>query len=321
MGVLHFLNVDDGDCSVIQHPSGRVTVIDVNNASPTVSKAILEALGVHGDFRQKDHPVNPIEYLGNREVRSVHRFILTHPDMDHMGGIKAFFDAFSPINFWDSDNEEEKEFETGSPHNEEDWDFYRNIRVTDPNSEPKRLTLLDRMVGCYWNKDEGSSSGGDGLHILSPTADLLNRANESGDFNDCSYVILYRSAAGTTLFPGDAQNATWDHLLSHHKSDIADVDLLIAPHHGRRSDLDFSFLDAVKPKLTFFGNAPSEHLAYDAWNNRKLPFITNNQANCIVVDTSGTTMSLYVTNESFARSLNANTFWSDQFRAFYCLEF
>ena len=32
MAVIHFLNVLEGDCNVIQHDSGRLTVIDVSNA-------------------------------------------------------------------------------------------------------------------------------------------------------------------------------------------------------------------------------------------------------------------------------------------------
>ena len=33
MSTIHFLNVKEGDCSVIEHNSGRVTVIDVCNAT------------------------------------------------------------------------------------------------------------------------------------------------------------------------------------------------------------------------------------------------------------------------------------------------
>jgi len=36
-------------------------------------------------------PVNPIEYLRDRGISEVFRFILTHPEMDHMDGIKDFF--------------------------------------------------------------------------------------------------------------------------------------------------------------------------------------------------------------------------------------
>ena len=32
MATIHFLNVLEGDCNIIQHDSGRLTVMDVSNA-------------------------------------------------------------------------------------------------------------------------------------------------------------------------------------------------------------------------------------------------------------------------------------------------
>jgi len=58
-------------------------------------------------------------------------------------------------------------------------------------------------------------------------------------------------------------------------------------------------------------------MAYAAWRNRGLSIITNNQANCMVVDASTTPMTLYVTHENFARRVNAVTYYSDTFKAWY----
>jgi len=75
MPVIHFLNVNNGDCSILQHGSGRVTVIDVCNAraetpfdelSETIDRLVGQAevleKGVAGNFQQKKYPVNPIRY-------------------------------------------------------------------------------------------------------------------------------------------------------------------------------------------------------------------------------------------------------------------
>ena len=71
------------------------------------------------------------------------------------------------------------------------------------------------------------------------------------------------------------------------------------------------------PTLTFFGNAPSEHLAYDAWRCRELPIITNNQANCMIVDAGTSPMILYVTYENFAKHSNPETYYDDTVKAWY----
>lgn len=323
MGVFHYLNVKQGDCSIIQHPTGHVTVVDVCNAASAnqeevaLAKAIVEA-GVPGNFNQKDTPVNPVAYLKKFGISSVFRFIATHPDMDHLDGIQSFFDEFSPVNLWDTDNECEKDFsDGGGQYNEDDWDFYTSLRDGKPTTDPKRLTLFAGERGHYYNRDAEGQGGGDGLHILAPTPELLAQANECDDYNDASYVILYRSNGGRILLAGDSHDKTWEHILANHEDDVKDVELLIAPHHGRKSDRSYDFLDVVRPKLTFFGNANSEHLAYGAWNGRGLTFITNNQANCMVVNTSVNPMDVYVTNKVFAEKCNPDTTYSNAFQGYY----
>jgi competence protein ComEC len=326
MPTIHFLNVKEGDCSVIQHNSGHVSVIDVCNAKQV--QLILEALqgqlatterGISGNFQQKNYPVNPISYLRGHGITNVFRYIQTHPDMDHMDGIKLFFQEFNPLNFWDTDNAREISSSSweGSPYNEDDWSFYRRLRDTKPEQDPRRLALLSGARGKFYNIAGDGSSGGDGISILAPTQELVEASSEDDEYNRCSYVILYRTGDNRIVFGGDSHDDTWNHILEKHQGDVTNIDLLIAPHHGRKSSRSYKFLDNLMPRLTFFGNAPSEHLAYSAWSYRELPFVTNNQANCMVVDAKTTPMTLYVTHEHFARRVNANTYYSSTLKSWY----
>lgn len=327
MATIHFLNVKQGDCSVIKHNSGHVTVIDVCNAKPTdvqTEKLITEMAkserGISGNFQQKKYPVNPISYLQEHSISSIFRYIQTHPDMDHMDGIKHLFGKFRPLNFWDTDNTKKIDDSSweNSPYNEEDWKFYKDLRDTKPCHDPKRLALLAGGRGQYWNVSDDGSSGGDGLQILAPTQKLVDSANEANqDYNDCSYVLLYRTGGNRIIFGGDSHDDTWEHILENYRRSVDNIDLLIAPHHGRDSDRSYEFLDVLKPTLTFFGNARSEHLAYSKWRNRGLSFITNNQANCMIVNASTNPMKLYVTNEKFARRVNLLSFYDYSFKAWY----
>lgn len=328
--LIHFLNVKDGDCNVIQHRNGNVSIIDVCNAAsvamvPRTSSfrqlgAARTILGgavppppVSGDFNQREFPVNPIDYLEQRNVNSVFRFVLTHPDMDHMDGIKSFFERFKPANFWDTDNNKAIDWtnDQSGKFREEDWEFYLSLRDGN-NQSAKRLTLHSESAGKYYNVGADGSSGGDGLHILAPTPDLVADANfRSENYHSCSYVILYMTGSKPhkILFGGDSHDDTWEYILKRHRPLVTDVDVLIAPHHGRASSRSYDFLEVLNPALTLFGNAPSEHLAYGAFNSRKLPYITNNQAGCILLDVDDT-ISVYVTNEKFARSRSPHTFES-----------
>ncbi len=277
-----------------------------------------------GNFNQKDYPVNPILYMKAFGIQSVFRFILTHPDMDHMDGIEAFWKRFGPINFWDTDNtcDKDADFDNGSPYSADDWAFYKKLRAGRGPAGLTRLTLYSGNSGQYWNQDEAGQSGGDGLYLLAPTVDLVSHANDCEDFNDCSYVLLYRTGPFRIVFGGDSHDTTWSHILANHKESVKNVDLLIAPHHGRKSDRNYDFLSVLQPKMTFFGNASSQDLAYSAWNYRKLPFITNNQAGSMIVypNLTDSSLDLYVTNENFARTQNSHTFYSENLRGWYVQE-
>ena len=302
-------------------------MIDVSNASPTdLTKASLtlrfsEELqkGTLGNYGQKYHPVNPVGYLLDRGISSIFRYIQTHPDMDHLDGIKAFFEEFAPVNFWDTNNSKEMESSSweNSPYSKEDWNFYKGLRDGNPSEDPRRLALLSGDTGPYWNDPGVGAGSGDGLHILAPTPALVLEANISDDYNRCSYVILYSTEGRRVVFAGDSHDRTWEHILENHAEHLHDIDLLIAPHHGRDSDRSYEFLDVLRPKLTLFGNAPSEDLAYDAWYSRQLRIVTNNQANCVIVDVGPESMRVFVTNKTFAEKENPWTFYDETLKGWY----
>lgn len=157
------------------------------------------------------------------------------------------------------------------------------------------------------------------MYVLAPTPGLCADAKTSGECNDYSYVLLYRSNGGRIILSGDSHDNSWEHIIKNHKNDVQDVNILLAPHHGRDSDRSFEFLDVVKPKLALFGNAESEHLAYPEFSKRSIPVITNNQAGCVVVDTDDTAMKVYVTNAAFAEAVSGAKTYSEPHRAYYCL--
>jgi len=315
MGVVHFLNVNEGDCALIQHASGHNTVIDISNG-PSV---VLEFESASGNHRQKEHPVDPVEYLKDLGIETVFRFILTHPDMDHMDGISFLFDNFSVLNFWDTQNNKVMDSDSDfGKYDKEDWEFYQKIRKS--KTDPKVINLFAGSKGPYYNETENGESGADGLYILAPTQELIDDANETKEYNDCSYVILYKVNYKKIIFSGDSAEKTWNYILENHKDDVTDVDVLIAPHHGRKTGGNNDYLDVLNPKLTLFGNAESQYLDYNAWISRGLDHITNNQANCIILNAdSENGIAVYVTYETFAKKRNPNSFYSTKYKAWYVM--
>ncbi len=308
MPSVHFINVSPGDCTLIRHGSGRVTMMDIcdgyvdpveTQRDLRLAKIVEELDSVRGNFGMSDYPTNPIDYARTLGVDKIFRFILSHPDMDHMDGIDALLDAFQVNNFWHSGIQRDKPDFSFGAYREEDWDRYELLRE---GREPG-VTTMCKLAGArfqFANEGDDVSSGGDGLYILAPDQNLVAAAAAGDDINDASYVLLYRSMGGRIIIPGDAHDETWEHVLTHYASDVENCSVLIAPHHGRDSGRSYDFLDHIRPKFTLFGSAPSEHLAYDAWRCRDLPFITSNQAGNVVLDILRGSINVYIENERFA---------------------
>lgn len=304
MSVIHFLNVQNGDCNIIEHNSGRVSVIDVccarkeiiNEECSQEDSGLIMNSTISGNYRQKEHPENPIRYLKKVvNCSSIFRYIQTHPDMDHMDGIKDLFEEFDVLNFWDTNNNKNISSDDFNKYRKKDWDFYQRIRKSD--SEPTVLYLTDNSKGEYYRCENG-----DGLFILAPSKTLVNEANQTEDYNELSYVLLYQTGNKKIIFAGDSGNKTWNYILANYKSLVSNVDVLLAPHHGRKTGGNDEYLDVLKPKLTLFGNAESEHLDYSSWNNRKLFKITNNEAGNVVLEIEDGEIKVFVSNENFAKN-------------------
>ena len=322
MATLHFLNVLEGDCNIIQHDSGRVTVMDVSNAyndEDTEEEKAVKASKEREEMRNRTHvpsdkknynqkkaPDNPIDYLKNNlKINSIFRFIISHPDMDHLDGIKDLYEEFSIYNTWDTDNDKEIDlngFFAG--YNKEDWKFYKNLRA-GKNTNTKRLTYFSKNDNQYYNEDN--------ITILCPTAELLKNGNETEDYNDASYALLFsppKKNGGNwkILLAGDTHDDSWEYILKNHKNEVSNIDILLAPHHGRDSSRNYDFLDTLNPKVTLFGNASSEHLAYTKYPKTR---ITNNQAGYVILDTSPDYLKIYVKNFEFARDFRAKLGWDE----------
>lgn len=310
MAKIHFLNVLDGDCTIVQHDSKHVSVIDVSNAYNTEDsfeeiavKSIKERIIKKENFvpdgkinyKQKEDPDNPINYLQKLGIQEIFRFIVTHPDMDHLDGIKDLYSEFSVINTWDTNNNKELDINNfPNKYNSADWKFYKQLR-DGKYENTKKLTYHAGDINSHYKEDY--------IKILCPTPQLVKQANEQGgDIHDLSYVLLFtppKVGGGTwkIIFAGDSHDNSWNHIIKNYTDEVANIDILFAPHHGRDSNRSYEFLKTLKPRATLLGNASSAHLAYSCYPKIR---ITNNQAGYVVIDINEERILFLVKNKSFA---------------------
>ena len=198
---------------------------------------------------------DPVDYYSRKfNNQSLFRFILTHPDMDHLSGLNEFSKKVPITNFWDTDNNKsfsDEDWE-GSPYDKNDWDKYQALRKSQ--TDPKSLQLhRDDTAECCWTQD--------GITILSPSPSLVRLANESEEYNHLSYVLRIEYAGVKVILGGDASKEAWDEIYKHYKNDFLKADILLAPHHGSSKNIHKDAFNAIAPDYVFVSVA--EGVDYD----------------------------------------------------------
>lgn len=273
MAKIHFLNVGHGDCTIIEHANGNITMIDINNGADVDeedAKPILESLSktrpeylarvASGQNKWKSWATllseagytikltNPIEFLKNKYPNnSVFRYIQTHPDFDHMRGLDALKKSGRQVlNFWDTEHTRQWNDEKDQESDKADWDAYQEYKG---GTRCTVLKLYRDAKGKYWNQDDTGNGGGNGLHILSPTPELVKDHDEDGERNNLSYVLQYKFANRTIIFGGDAEQTAWDSIYKKYGEGLK-CDVLKASHHGRDTGYHQESVKAMSPEFT-----------------------------------------------------------------------
>ncbi len=302
MPKIHCLTVGQGDCTLIQHGSGRVSMIDIcggNSEDEDIELLIRSILeDVKGNFRMCNSPTNPLKYLKENGFTEIWRYISTHPDMDHLDGFNALMNQFSVYNFWDQGARKEKPNFCGTPYREEDWDRY--VKVRDGREDGTQVIKVQQGSTLKFANEDDQAGHGDCITICAPSSRLVEQCNQAQSFNDASYIISYNANGGKVVLAGDADDNAWQCAIDRYPNLLRNVGFLLAPHHGRDSGRDRSFLSHLNPRFTLLECAPSKYLAYDAWRNRSLAYCTQNQCGNLVVDANGDDLRIYIENEDFA---------------------
>ena len=211
MSLIKSISVGNGDMFYIKHSSSNFTIIDCNMDDTNKEQIIAE--------------------IKNESLRkAIHRFISTHPDEDHIHGLKYLDDEMPILNFYCVQNEAAKDDET------EDFKRYCELR-----DSKKAFYLFCGCSRCWMNdNDKEKNYGSSGINILWPICDdehfkteLLNVKSGKSP-NNISPIIKYSLQDGVTvLWFGDLENSFTEKIKD--KIKLPKADIIFAPHHGRSS--------------------------------------------------------------------------------------
>ncbi|WP_317989181.1 MBL fold metallo-hydrolase [Faecalibacillus intestinalis] len=274
MSVIKSISVGNGDMFYIKHGSSNFTIIDCN-MDDTNKKEITD------------------EIIEESKEKDIIRFISTHPDEDHIHGLKYLDDQIGIANFYCVENQATKSDET------EDFKRYCELR----DSEKKAFHIYRECSRCWMNEDDKEKKyGSSGIFILWPIVDNqdykeeLSNAKDGKSPNNISPIIKYSLQDGVTvLWFGDLEEEFMEKI-----KDIIELpkaDIIFAPHHGRSSGkIPKEWMEDIDPKIVVIGEAPSDKINYLSRYNT----ITQNTAGDIIFDCYTNNVDIYVSKKNYS---------------------
>lgn len=265
---IHFLNVGHGDCTIIEHDNGHLSIVDINNgtqideqslesiaeevgAQRNIMWGVSKALGSAGEYLAEAgyniELTNPIEFLSkNYQGQNIWRYIQTHPHMDHMRGLSALHSSSNRIlNFWDTVHDFTPDT---NENNQQDWDTYKLLR--SDKSPATVLRLSEGASGFSYNTDSSDNPPGDGIEILHPPKGNNTAAEtEKDNPNNLSYVLRITSNGYSAILGGDAEEPVWEYLVDTYGKGLK-CNVLKASHHGRSSGYHKEAVRLMSPDFT-----------------------------------------------------------------------
>lgn len=277
---VHFLNVGEGDCTIIEHASGRISVVDLSSITTLDPDSLREAAGGLSGYRaatllgQDTAPwlreagktlaprTDALEYFDEHIGRfaDIFRLIITHPHMDHITGMHRLItqEPKDVENFWHAsrlnfDLDVCDWSKVAGRYSRDDWDTYRRVR---DSSDRRTFDQRQGRLASFWEED--------GLAIWAPTDELVAQAKQRNDPNILSMVLKLTHAGRSILLGGDATGAdSWPTIYPH--IDMTGVDVLKASHHGRNSGYHQPSVKEMSPWLTVASVGAKDHDATDMY--------------------------------------------------------
>lgn len=227
-----FLSVGEGDAAVMRFSGGRVMLIDAGGAWP-------------GGFDFGERVV--ARYLWREKIMRVDYLVVSHPDLDHFGGMAFVARNFSPREFWVTAALKPEPMYTALMAEVAAGKI--PLRIVDSSMRPLML-------------------GGASVRCLGPAPnEVQNRDNNLSmvlRIGQGSQNISQNLPAPSVLFTGDIEAAGERALLARTPAAMLAATVLKAPHHGSRTSSSSAFIAAVRPQVAILSLGYRNHFGFPA---------------------------------------------------------
>jgi competence protein ComEC len=199
-----FLSVGEGDGAVVRFPGSRVMVIDAG--------------GSFGGFDAGERIVAP--YLWSQKIMHVDYLALSHPDLDHFGGLDFIAMNFAPQSFW---------------------------TTSVPSLDVSYARFMDDLerakIPIVQVRNTAPVAVINGVTISS----LNGETGVARTHNNSSMVLRFNYGNTSILFTGDIESAG-ERAMLERRADLH-ATILKVPHHGSATSSTAAFIDAVHPRV------------------------------------------------------------------------
>ena len=254
---LHVLDVGQGDALALRTPAGRWVLVDAGPGPPIAPDAGRRVVLPH------------VRRIGG----DVAALVLTHADLDHVGGAPSLLAALEPD------------------------------RLVEPGflaASGPYAAVLDsaRAHGVRWERARpGLALDLDGVRLRVLAPDSAWVASQRGP-NDASTILRVEYGEHAFLLVGDAEAGQERELLASLPPGALRADVLKLGHHGSRTSTTVPFLDAVRPRLALvsvgrgnrYGHPSPSVLA--ALAARGVPVFRTDVSGALVVRTDGRALTV-----------------------------
>ncbi len=178
---------------------------------------VIDAGGSYGGFDAGERIV--AQYLWSQKIMRVDYLALSHPDLDHFGGLDFIAMNFAPQSFW---------------------------TTTVPSLDVSYARLMDDLerakIPIVQVRDTAPVAAIGGVTISSLNGDTgIARSH-----NNSSMVLRFNYGSISILFTGDIESAG-ERAILEKRADLH-ATILKVPHHGSATSSTAAFIAAVRPR-------------------------------------------------------------------------
>lgn len=255
---IHFLDVGQGDCIIIEFPDDTKMIIDSGDNRTAVWQHILK-------------------YSQQIGIKSFDYMLLTHSDSDHVGGMARVLDYYEVKNIYMPQIDDDYVPRVSSIYSKF-ADAAKAEQYTDSDGNKQSAQIYYTIASDMIVTTDGDNDFF--LAVLSPFVQRYEKLNNSlsankataAEKNDVSAVLYIEYLGKKVLFTGDANKAVEDEIIEkysggiynqilgdeaffnyggrNYEIELEDIDIFKAGHHGSEGSNSKAFIDLLRPKHT-----------------------------------------------------------------------